>query len=263
MRLTFLGTGGVWAAPVHGCPCPACEAARLDPSRARAPASALLEVAGLRLLIDAGGTDLADRFPPGSLDGVLLTHFHADHCLGLTLMRWSLAEPLPVWCPHDPRGYDDLTKHPGRLRFQTCAAGEAFCIGPVMVTPVTLIHSRPTLGWVIEHGAERIAYLSDTRGLPEETFAVLEAAPLDLVVLDCAYPPGSPGARNHNDLDEAITILTRISPRSMRLTHINHQLDVFGSANTLGPRMAHDGETILISDHDMTQPVAADLLSQA
>jgi phosphoribosyl 1,2-cyclic phosphate phosphodiesterase len=50
---------------------------------------------GPRLLIDAGRTGLADRFPPGSPDGVLLTHFDADHCLGLTLMRWSLAELLP------------------------------------------------------------------------------------------------------------------------------------------------------------------------
>lgn len=74
MRLTFLGSGGVWAAPVHGCACTACSAAHRDPARARAPASALLEVAGLRLLIDAGRTDLVERFPPGSLDGVLLTH---------------------------------------------------------------------------------------------------------------------------------------------------------------------------------------------
>lgn len=225
MRLTFLGTGGVWAAPVHGCTCSACATARTDPSRARAPASALLEVAGLRLLIDAGRTDLVDRFPPGSLDGVLLTHFHADHVLGLTLMRWSLAEPLPVWCPHDPRGYDDLTKHQGRLRFQTCAAGAPFRIGPVTVTPVALIHSRPTLGWLVAHGAKRIAYLSDTRGLPDDSFAILGAAPLDLVVLDCAYPPGTPGPRNHNDLPEAIAILAKLSPRQSRLTHINHDLD--------------------------------------
>lgn len=46
MRLTFLGTGGVWAAPVHGCICFACEAARADPTRARAPASALLGLRG-------------------------------------------------------------------------------------------------------------------------------------------------------------------------------------------------------------------------
>lgn len=249
MRLTFLGTGGVWAAPVYGCPCPACEAARLDPSRARAPASALLEVAGLRLLIDAGRTDLADRFPPGSLDGVLLTHFHADHCLGLTLMRWSMAEPLSVWRPHDPRGYDDLTKHPGRLRFQTCAAGEAFCIGPVTVTPVALIHSRPTLGWVIEHRAERIAYLSDTRGLPDDTLAVLETAPLDLVVLDCAYPPGSPGARTHNDLDEANAILARLAPKQARLTHLNHDLDQYLAASGVTCRTAWDHEVVEVGEH--------------
>ncbi|CAM5271795.1 Phosphoribosyl 1,2-cyclic phosphate phosphodiesterase [Frigidibacter albus] len=248
MRLTFLGTGGVWAAPVHGCFCRACAAARTDPSRARAPASALLEVAGLRLLIDAGRTDLVDRFPPSSLDGVLLTHFHADHCLGLTLMRWSLAEPLPVWHPHDPRGYDDLTKHPGRLRFQTCAAGGAFCIGPVTVTPVTLTHSRPTLGWVIAHGAHRIAYLSDTRGLSVDTHAILDDAPLDLVVLDCAYPPGVPGPRNHNDLDEAAEILARLAPRLALLTHINHDLDEYsaGSIGDLG--FANEGATVVIDE---------------
>lgn len=247
MRLTFLGTGGVWAAPVHGCLCAACAAAHADPTRARAPASALLEVAGLRLLIDAGRTDLVDRFPPGSLDGVLLTHFHADLCLGLTLMRWSLAEPLPVWCPHDPRGYDDLTKHPGRLRFQTCAAGDAFCIGPVTVTPVALIHSRPTLGWVIEHGTQRIAYLSDTRGLPDATFAMLHTNPLDLVVLDCAYPPGSPGARNHNDLDEAQKILAQLCPKQARLTHVNHELDQYFYDSSIRHATAVDHEILEIS----------------
>ncbi len=248
MRLTFLGTGGVWAAPVHGCACTACSVARRDPSRARAPASTLLEVAELRLLIDAGRTDLVERFPPGSLDGVLQTHFHADHCLGLTQMRWSLAEPLPVWCPNDPRGYDDLTKHPGRLRFQTCAASDAFCIGPVTVTPVALIHSRPTLGWVVAHDARRIAYLSDTRGLPDDTLAILDAAPLDLVVLDCAYPPGVPGPRNHNDLEEAAAILARLSPRQARLTHINHELDEYSETSKVYPYFANDEETVVICE---------------
>lgn len=247
MRLTFLGTGGVWAAPVHGCDCAACEIARADPARARAPASALLETDGLRILIDAGRTDLVERFPPASLDGVLLTHFHADHVVGLTLMRWSLAEPLPVWCPHDPRGYDDLTKHPGRLRFQNCSAGESFSIGRLTVTPVSLRHSRPTLGWLIEDGTHRMAYLSDTRGLPEETFALLETAPLDLVVLDCAYPPDSPEQRNHNDLAEAEAILCRLTPRNARLTHVNHELDLFAENLRTGAHFALDGEVLRLA----------------
>lgn len=247
MRLTFLGTGGVWAAPVHGCTCPACMAARRDPARARGPASALLEVAGLRLLIDAGHADLTTRFPPGTLDGVLLTHFHADHVLGLMLMRWSMAPPLPVWCPHDPKGFDDLLKHPGRLRFQTSAAGAPFSIGPITVTPVALIHSRPTLGWVIDHGDQRLAWLCDTRGLPDQTAAILAAQRPDFVAIDCAYPNGTTGARNHNDLDEASALLARIAPQDSRLLHLNHELDAALMATPTHLPVAWDGEEVVIA----------------
>lgn len=246
MRLTLLGTGGVWAAPVHGCACPACAAARRDPSRARAPSSALLEAGGRRYLIDAGRCDLNDRFPPGTLDGVLLTHFHADHAMGLTLMRWSVAEPLPVWCPDDPAGFDDLTRSPGRLRFHHVVPGQELDLGPIRVTAVALSHTRPTLGWVIECDGRSLAWLSDTRGLEPATIAALRAARPGLVLLDCAYPSGSPEPRNHNDLAEAEAILTALEPPATRLIHVNHELDaaLMTGAQKTRHALARDGEVI-------------------
>lgn len=104
----------------------------------------------------------------------------------------------------------------------------------------------PARCWIIAHDAHRIAYLSDTRGLPEETFATLEAGPLDLIVLDCAYPQGVPGARNHNDLDEAAAIITRLPPHQTRLTHLNHELDEYSAASTVEFKIARDHEAVEI-----------------
>ncbi|MDZ4135434.1 MAG: MBL fold metallo-hydrolase, partial [Paracoccaceae bacterium] len=135
-------------------------------------------------------------------------------------------------------------------RFQTCAPGHTFCIGPVTVTPVALTHSRPTLGWVIDCGGRRLAYLSDTRGLPEDSFATLAVAPVDLCVLDCAYPNGTNGPRGHNDLAEATAILNRMAPEIARLTHVNHELDGAAEAAPPDAPFARDGEIFTLApDH--------------
>lgn len=233
MRLTFLGTGGVWAAPVHGCDCRACLRAVANPVLRRRPASALLDCDGFRVLIDGGREDLPELFPPGTLDAVLLTHFHPDHVLGLFRLRWSKADKLNVFCPPDAAGCDDLRRHPGRLVFRDVEPFVAFALGPLNVTPLPLVHSRLTFGWLIEGRGTSIAYLSDTIGLPPETAAHLAARSLDFIVLDCAYPPNAGPGRNHNDIDEALAIIETLAPRRALLTHINHELDCWLIDNAL------------------------------
>lgn len=225
MRLTFLGTGGVWAAPVHGCACEACARATDDPELRRRPASALLECHGFSLLIDGGREDLPELFPPGSPDAMLLTHFHPDHVLGLFRLRWSKAERLDIFCPPDANGCDDLRRNHGRLAFRDVEPFAPFALGPLRVTAVPLSHSRLTFGWVVEHGGARLTYLTDTVGLPPETAAYLAPLALDLLVLDCTYPPGFGEGRNHNDVDEAIAIAEKLTPVRTLLTHLNHELD--------------------------------------
>lgn len=226
MRLTLLGTGDARQVPVYGCQCPACLAALSDSTLRRLPCSALIEIDDQRWLIDSGLTDLTERFPPRSLSGILQTHYHADHAQGLLHLRWGQGLVIPVHGPMDPEGLADLYKHPGILDFsQPFAAFECRSLGALRVTAVPLQHSRPTLGYLLEGGGRRIAYLTDTVGLPEATHEYLQRLPLDALILDCSMPPQPQPPRNHNDLTLALHIIERLNPAKAVLTHIGHTLD--------------------------------------
>ncbi|WP_116475290.1 phosphonate metabolism protein PhnP [Zobellella maritima] len=223
MSLTLLGTGAAGGIPLYGCDCRDCVQARAEPELGREPCSALLEWDGHRLLIDGGLMDLHRRFPAGSLSGILLTHFHVDHVQGLFHLRWGKAASIRVWCPDDPLGCADLLKHPGCLDFHpTMAHGRSWRLGGLAITPLALAHSRPTLGYLFEYDGRRLAYLTDTLGLPAQTETLLQSLPtLDVLVIDCSFPPGSQG-RNHNSLDQVVAIGKTLSPGRIILTHVGH-----------------------------------------
>lgn len=228
MRLTLLGTGNASQVPVYNCSCTACARARARPEFRRGPCSALVECGASRWLLDAGLPDLTTRFAPGSLSGILLTHYHADHAQGLLHLRWGMGLRIPVLAPPDPEGLADLHKHPGILDFSTAMqALQPVQLGPLRATPIPLIHSRPTFGYLLEHEGQRIAYLTDTSGLPENSLRVLRDVALDVLVLDCTYPPADRPPRNHNDLNLALETVRALRPRTAILTHIGHDLDAW------------------------------------
>ena len=245
MKLTLLGTGAVGGVPLYGCNCKACQRARAVSDFVRRPASALLEVDGFCIALDAGLPDFAHRFPPGSLRAVLLTHFHMDHVAGLFDMRWGKSAPLAVYAPQDDEGCADLLKHPGFLDFSsTLEPFQRLEMDALSITALPLNHSKPTLGYFLEHAGERIAYLTDTVGLPPATLAFLQQNLPDLMVLDCSHPPRDTVPRNHNDLPLAIELHQQIHPIETWLTHIGHELDAWLMQNPrslpAGMRVAQD-----------------------
>jgi phosphoribosyl 1,2-cyclic phosphate phosphodiesterase len=226
MKFTFLGTGSVKAAPLYGCDCVACLRAQADPFFYRHPACAVLEIDGANILIDAGYPHLQQRFPPKSLDAVLLTHFHMDHVQGLFPMRWGMGETIPVFSPDDPNGCDDLFKYPGIFDFsQKTQPFETFVFKNIHITPLPLVHSKLTLGYVIEHKAKRLAYLCDSGMLRRDVEQFLMDYPVDVIILDCDQPPSPEAPRNHNDLTRALAIFNTVKPKQLVLTHISHNLD--------------------------------------
>lgn len=248
MRLNFLGTGSTSAPPLYGCECAICVEARCNPQRRRRPASALVEAGETRLLIDAGLTDLAERFAVDDFPALLLTHFHPDHVQGLFHLRWGVGKRIPVYCPPDPQGCADLYKHPGLLDFRPVPKFESFRVGPVTVTPVPLIHSKITLGYCIEAGDRRIAYLTDTAGLPPGTEAFLRRWQPTVVAIDCSHPPQIDPPKNHNDVAMALAAIAAIQPQYVWLTHVGHELDLWLNNNSLAfpPHIvvARDGDVI-------------------
>jgi phosphoribosyl 1,2-cyclic phosphate phosphodiesterase len=188
----------------------------------------LIECGGQRWLIDSGLTDLAERFPPGSISGVLQTHYHADHVQGLLHWRWGRGMRMPVLGPDDPEGFADLYKHPGMLDFsRKLTAFQPFMLEGFSLTPLPLNHSKPTFGYLFSDGVSRVAYLTDTLGLPPDTQAWLKQQPLDLLVLDCSYAPMPQAPRNHNDLTRALETIASLPVKKSVLSHIGHDFDTW------------------------------------
>lgn len=247
MRLSFLGTGSTSAPPLYGCDCAICVEARGNSRMRRRPASALVEAGKTRLLIDAGLTDLAERFAAGDFPALLLTHFHPDHVQGLFHLRWGLGRRISVHCPPDSEGCADLYKNPGLLDFRPVRKFEALHVGSMRVTPVPLIHSKVTLGYCIESGGSRIAYLTDTAGLPPRTEAFLRDWQPSALVIDCSHPPRPEPPKNHNDVNLALEAIAAVRPQRAWLTHIGHELDAWlkdnGHALPSAVLVARDGES--------------------
>ncbi|MES9947217.1 MAG: phosphonate metabolism protein PhnP [Candidatus Thiodiazotropha sp.] len=230
MRLTLLGTGNAAGVPLYGCDCAHCMAARCNRELQRTPCSALLTAGEQRFLLDAGQVDLCEKFPPGTLDGIFLTHFHPDHVQGLFHLRWGIGKTLPVYTPSDSEGCLDLYKHSGILDFIPQRKFESFNLAGMEITPVPLLHSRPTFGYLFKKAGERIAYLTDTKGLSPGTASFLAGQSLDLMVIDCSYVPGSE-EMGHNNFDDVVLIDKLVQPKRIILTHVGHDLDIWLSHN--------------------------------
>lgn len=250
MHITFLGTGDAGGVPLYGCDCPACVRARAVADFRRRPCTALVEAGNTRILLDAGLTDLTERFPPGSLTAIVLTHFHPDHVQGLFHLRWGKGPSIPVFAPPDTEGCADLYKNHGLLEFKRLAKFEPVTIGCLTLTPLPLIHSKPTFGYAIEgHLGHKFAYLTDTIDLPPRTEQFLLAHEVNNLIIDCSHPPDM-GSNNHNDLPKALAIVDRTGPHRAWLTHIGHEMDAWlqADAGRLPSQIsvAHDGKIVTI-----------------
>lgn len=192
----------------------------------RGPACALLELGEKKYLLDAGLMNIAKQFPAGSLAGIFLTHFHVDHVQGLFHLRWGRDVKIPVYCPPDSTGCADLFRHAGILDFQVQKKFSTFELDGLRITPLPLLHSKVTHGYVFEYQEQRIAYLTDTKHLPAKSLAWLDGHPLDLLVIDTSYAPGVEKT-GHNNLDDTLAIHKRLQVKRTVLTHIDHEFNIW------------------------------------
>jgi ribonuclease Z len=133
------------------------------PTARRAPAATLVRRGGDRLLIDCGeGTQrqlLRSEIGLVDLEDVFVTHFHADHYLGLPGMLKTFAlrgreVPLTVYGPRGLRAlFAELAKIFGRLTYRVDTVelepGDAIRRDGYAVVPFAVAHGVPALGYAI------------------------------------------------------------------------------------------------------------------
>lgn len=216
-RVVVLGTAQDGGMPHTGCDCTRCAAARKDPSRARRVASLAIHVpkSGRTYLVDAT-PDLPAQIeevhgfrshPAGKVDrapfdGVLLTHAHIGHYLGLAHFGFeSLStRELPVYT--SPRLAEYLrTNGPwsqlvrlGNISLREFEPGKPFALDPeVTVVGFPVPHRdeySDTMAFLIRGPDKTLLYVPDTdswrtwtRPLPE----VLKAEKVDIALLDATF----------------------------------------------------------------------------
>ena len=220
MRMTVVGCSGSYPGP-------------------DSPASCYLVEADLdgrtwRIVLDLGNGALGalHRYAdPLTIDAVLLSHLHADHCIDLTsyyvLRKYHPAgapAPIPVYGPDGTpgrlaRAYD-LPKSPGMTEEFTFHyyPDHRFTIGPFTITASAVTHPVPAYAMRIEADDSTLVYSGDTGTCP----AIIEIArDADLFLCEASFVHGSDNPPDlHLTGVEAGQAATAAGARRLVLTHV-------------------------------------------
>jgi pyrroloquinoline quinone biosynthesis protein B len=287
-RLVVLGTAQDGGMPQTGCTCSNCSAARKDPSLARHVASLALDfpASGRTFLIDATPDLPAQieqihrfrRHPEGKVDrapvdGVLLTHAHIGHYLGLAHFGFESlnTKGIPVYGSARMTAFlrangpwSQLIRL-GNIDLREIRPGEPFSLGEgVSVTAIQVPHRdeyTDTLGFVIRGPHKTVLYVPDTdswqtwpRPLPE----VIDKEKVDIALLDATfYSPDELPDRDVTKIKhplitqtmELLGPLVQAGKLRVCFTHLNHSnpaLEKGGTAekavDARGFRVLREGE---------------------
>lgn len=228
MRVRLLGTGTSQGIPIIGCNCPVCTST--DERDHRLRTSALVEVDGVNILIDAG-PDLRQqllRCGVTRLDALLLTHEHKDHTGGIDDVRpinFLMKTPLNIYGqprvmkairndysyafgPDQYPGVPQLVLNP--------LQPEPFEVKGVEVIPVKVRHmTLPIFGYRIRN----FGYITDASFISETEKKKLRG--VKVLVINALRREQH---YSHFNLEQALAIIDEIKPERAYLTHVSHRL---------------------------------------
>jgi phosphoribosyl 1,2-cyclic phosphate phosphodiesterase len=246
--LTVLGSGTSMGVPTLGCNCAVCHSA--DPRDRRTRPSVMIEYAGKAVLIDTTPDFYAQaiRERITRLDAVFYTHTHADHILGIDVLRplsyRHKPRKLPLYARPDAAAFlrrmfsyifDANYKYGGLPLLELCPIDGPVDLFGARFEPVRLIHGETEI-YGFRFGSA--AYLTDHSEIPETSYQQLQG--LDVLFLDALRHKPHP---THSTVENSLRIVDRVKAKRAFFTHICHDLPHEETNATLPPhvRLAYDG----------------------
>ncbi len=195
-------------------------------------------------------------YPVARLDGVLLTHAHADHVHGIDDLRaytYRQREAIPAFMDGDT--HDIMTLRFGYVFTSSHTESKLY---PALLDDQVIVPGVPfvaagheVLAFHQKHGQSRslgyrigtFAYSTDASDLDDTAFAALEG--LDLWIVDCLRFDPHP---THSHFERTLSWIERARPKRALLTHMNHSTDYRTLAKRcpVGVEPAYDGLTVTL-----------------
>lgn len=228
MQITFLGTGTSQGIPVIGSQHPVCLSD--NPKDKRLRVSVMIEWEDWRYVIDCG-PDFRQQMLAhhvSHIDGILFTHEHNDHIIGLDDVRpfYFRQGKIDVYA-HDrvvealKKRFDyvfqENNKYPGAPEVNVIElTGEAFQLENIEVVPVNVLHNQLQ---VFGFRLNDFAYVTDAKTINAEEKEKLKGLKV-LVINALRREPH----HSHFNLEEALAMIEELQPEKAYLTHISHLL---------------------------------------
>lgn len=262
LTVTILGCGSSGGVPRPGSGWGACDPE--NPKNRRRRCSILVERSGTggtsRVLVDTS-PDLREQLISAevpALDGVLMTHDHADHTHGIddlrglvlhTSKRIRVYADTPTETSLRARfGYLFETPpgsyYPPILDLDQITAGRPQTVegagGPITALPFRVEHGPNYEALGFRFGG--LAYLPDVSLIPPAAMEAMTA--LDVLILDCLRETPHP---SHFHLAQSLKTIAKLKPRRAILTNLHVDLDYASLSKRLDGdvEVAFDGMTVI------------------
>ena len=253
MKVTFLGTGTSQGIPIIGSTHPVCLSANKKDKRLRV--SVLIEWDSYVYVVDCGPDFRYQMLRSGCsrIDGILYTHEHSDHTLGLDDIRpfFFNQGSIPIYAHKRvlkslAQRFDYIfateNKYPGAPSvIPNRIKNKPFMLGNLEVMPVKGKHDALQ---VFGFRFGDFAYLTDMKTVSDAEIEKIKNLKV-LVVNALRINPH----RSHFNLKEALAFIEKVQPEKAYLTHISHLLGFHDAVEKTLPKhvfLAYDELQITI-----------------
>ncbi len=253
MIITFLGTGTSQGVPIIGCDCAVC--CSDDPRNRRSRTSAIIQVNGLNLLIDAGPDFRVQALTHQltRLDALLLTHHHFDHIAGIddlrplterhgTMRIYGRSDTLAHVRKVFSYAFSQESRGSSRPSLELVTIDGMFQLEGVAIQPIEVLHGTMPIN---SYRIGNLAYVTDASAIPPHSLEMLRGVEV-LVINALRYEPHP----THFSLEESLAIIADIRPERAYLVHLTHAFEHATVQEQLpnGVMLAYDGLPVALGD---------------